>query len=245
MGRFRVKNFESFQRYKDREPTWIMLHRTLLRDYEFASLPDEAKAHLILIWLLASQQKDRTLPDDPRWIASQIGARKPVDLKPFFEQGWLIPVAGSEQIDTQPYQDDTEIPHSRAGARSVSGSSPSGSVSGSSPEGEHEGKPFAAFWEIYPRKDGKQKAEESWSKLKLEDQVLALADVPLRAAANWAGREIDKIPYAATYLNQKTWRDEIQAHASRGAQLQLNAPIERLKAKIVAAEQERRVDGET
>jgi len=106
------------------------------------------------------------------------------------------------------------------------------------PEGEREGKPnlggdlsadtsealpsaqrakesatrvdFPVFWEIYPRKDGKQSAREAWAKLELEEQAAAIADIPLRIEANWTGREIDKIPHAATYLNQKRWQDELQ-----------------------------------
>ena len=104
MRYFTVKNFDKFQRYKDREPTWIMLHRTLLRDFEFSQLPDESKCHLMMIWLLLSQQKDRRLPVDPKWIASQIGTQKPVNLTLFLDTEWLelIPEPNSvcEHIDT-------------------------------------------------------------------------------------------------------------------------------------------------
>jgi hypothetical protein len=55
----RVKNWAEFQHYKDRNPPWIKLHRALLDDYEFARLPDASKAHLVLIWLLASQSDGR------------------------------------------------------------------------------------------------------------------------------------------------------------------------------------------
>jgi hypothetical protein len=56
MNYLRVKNWTEFQHYKDRNPPWIKLHRTLLDDYEFSRLQDASKAHLMLIWLFASQK---------------------------------------------------------------------------------------------------------------------------------------------------------------------------------------------
>ena len=55
MDYLRVKNFDQFQHYKDRNPPWIKLYTTTADDYLFSSLPDATKAHLILIWLLASK----------------------------------------------------------------------------------------------------------------------------------------------------------------------------------------------
>jgi hypothetical protein len=89
MDYLRVKNWEQFQHYKDRSPPWIKLHRTLIDDYEFCCLPDETKAHLVLIWLLASQNGGR-IPAEPGFLASKIGARKPPNLKLLTDQGFLI-----------------------------------------------------------------------------------------------------------------------------------------------------------
>jgi len=72
---------------------------------------------------------------------------------------------------------------------------------------------FSEFWRLYPRKEGKQIAAQSWGKLSVEERRLAIEDVPKRAAANWAGREMQHVPHAATYLNQRRWLDEIEARA--------------------------------
>lgn len=58
MPTYRVKNWEKFQHYKDRTPPWIRLHRGLLDDYEFHSLPDASKALAPCLWLLASENPD-------------------------------------------------------------------------------------------------------------------------------------------------------------------------------------------
>jgi hypothetical protein len=52
------KNWAVFQHYKDRCPPWIKLHRDLLNDRKFISLPTASKALAPLLWLLASENKD-------------------------------------------------------------------------------------------------------------------------------------------------------------------------------------------
>lgn len=88
-GRLSVKNFERYQHYKDRTPPWIKLYNDLLDDYEFSVLPDASKAHLMLIWLLASRSQNQ-IPYDARWIANKIGATEPVDLDVLLKSGFLI-----------------------------------------------------------------------------------------------------------------------------------------------------------
>lgn len=85
----RVKNWGEFQHYKDRNPPWIKLHRTLLDDYEFARLQDASKSHLILIWLFASQ-KNGCIPNDPAFLKKKLGLEKEPNLQLFIEQGLLI-----------------------------------------------------------------------------------------------------------------------------------------------------------
>src|SRR5262249_19540885 len=70
---FRVTNWDQYQHYKDRDPTWIKLYARLLDDYGFATLPDNSKWHLIGIFLLASKQGNR-IPGDPRWVRKKIAA---------------------------------------------------------------------------------------------------------------------------------------------------------------------------
>ena len=85
----RVKNWDEFQHYKDRNPPWIKLHRCLLDDYEFSCLQDASKAHLMLIWLFASQSDGR-IPSDPKFLKSKLGLDKEPDLKTLVDQGFLI-----------------------------------------------------------------------------------------------------------------------------------------------------------
>ncbi|MFZ1975820.1 MAG: hypothetical protein WAU89_23465 [Candidatus Acidiferrales bacterium] len=105
-----VKNFETFQHYKDRATfSWIRLYASLLSDYDFQSLPDKSKAHLMLIWLLVSQRNDRRIPDDPRWVAQKIGATDKVDLKNLIASGWLIALDETYQTKNGLVQDPSYL----------------------------------------------------------------------------------------------------------------------------------------
>lgn len=101
MQYLRVKNWGEHQHYKDRNPPWIKLHRALLDDYEFCQLSDESKAHLVLIWLLASQSGGR-IPAEPAFLASKIGSRKRPDLNVLVAAGFLIPESPPEQDASKP-----------------------------------------------------------------------------------------------------------------------------------------------
>ncbi len=51
----KVKNWEKFQHYKNRKPPWIRLYRDLLDDPEFFELSGAAVKHLLMFWLIASE----------------------------------------------------------------------------------------------------------------------------------------------------------------------------------------------
>jgi hypothetical protein len=87
---FKVKNFERFQHYKDRNPVWIKLYNELLDDYEFGALPDHLKGQLLLIWLLASRMENK-IPFDAAWVAKRINANSDVDLDALAGAGFIEP----------------------------------------------------------------------------------------------------------------------------------------------------------
>lgn len=56
-GPFRIKDWEVFQHFKDRRPPWIKLYRDLLDDPEWHFLDAESAKILVMLWLLASEDK--------------------------------------------------------------------------------------------------------------------------------------------------------------------------------------------
>ena len=55
---YRIPNWSNFQQYRDRKPTWIKLHKSLLDNRAFQKLPLSARAMLPMLWLLASENDD-------------------------------------------------------------------------------------------------------------------------------------------------------------------------------------------
>ena len=118
MNHFSVKNFESFQHYKDRTPPWIKLYNCTLEDYEIASLPDVSKAHLFAIWLLASRSHNK-IPYDARFVGNKINATEPVDLDLLVQSGFIVIDQGCNNMLAESKQDDIPEREERRGEREV------------------------------------------------------------------------------------------------------------------------------
>jgi hypothetical protein len=52
------KDWARFQHYKNRAPSWIKFHRSLLDNYDYARLPVASRALAPMLWLLASEYDD-------------------------------------------------------------------------------------------------------------------------------------------------------------------------------------------
>ncbi|PVX38205.1 hypothetical protein [Janthinobacterium sp. 78] len=88
MKYYTVKNWKEFQHYTKRNPPWIKLHRAMMDDYHFCSLPDAAKGHLILLWLCASQNGG-LVPADLPFLERKLSITD-LDLQIFVQRGFLI-----------------------------------------------------------------------------------------------------------------------------------------------------------
>lgn len=57
---FKIKEWSSYQSYKDRNPPWIRLHKRIINNYDFQKMGAEARALLPMIWLLTAEESDPT-----------------------------------------------------------------------------------------------------------------------------------------------------------------------------------------
>jgi hypothetical protein len=195
----RVKNWAEFQHYKDRSPPWIKLHRALLDDFKFSSLPLASKALAPLLWLLAAETANGEVSVDVeflafrlRWNAKDVKA----GLDPLIHRGFLVlasaPLATCLQPATPEREGETEK------EKALGDKSPSA---------------FEVWWKGYPNKKGKQEAEKSWNRQKLDAKLATLlADVAARRKgdADWLR---GAIPHGSTYLNQARWLDALAPDA--------------------------------
>jgi hypothetical protein len=103
----RVKNWELFQQYKDRDPKWIKVYRSLLDDYDFNCLTEVQQCHLQKIWLLAAKI-DNKIPADPVWVGRRINAKSKVQLKQLCTKGFLEPYNGVHMCTDMYLETETE-----------------------------------------------------------------------------------------------------------------------------------------
>jgi hypothetical protein len=72
---------------------------------------------------------------------------------------------------------------------------------------------FAHFWEQYPRKEGKKKAEEVWLRLapseELTQRILAAVEAH-KKTPQWTKDGGQFIPHPTTFLNQERWNDVVE-----------------------------------
>ena len=92
MTYLKIKNWEKYQHYKDRNPPWIKLYHSLLDDYLYGCLQDDSKLLLLSLWLLASRTDNR-IPNDPEWIKRKAMLENSVDLKPLISAGFIEMIA--------------------------------------------------------------------------------------------------------------------------------------------------------
>ena len=185
MEYLKVKSWNEFQHYKDREPKWIKVYRHILNDYKYEQLNDQEFGQLVKIWLLASQTENQ-IPNDPVWIQRKTSMTKKPNINRLLQLSFLE-LEGSVQNCTDLYR----TVHREDKIRE---------------EYIHH---FEKFWNLYLRKVGKDAALKAFKKLTESEMTLAIEKIPLHAAS-WKKRDKEHIPHASTWLNGRRWEDEIQ-----------------------------------
>lgn len=205
--RLRVKKWESFQHYKDRSPPWIKLHHELLDDRSFQRLPDASRALAHCLWLIASESKDGIFDGSVEEIAFRVRQSEQwVDeaLKPLISAGFFIVV--QDAIKPLALRQQVAVPETE-GEREAEAERESPPAA---PSARNKSAGFPDFWAAYPRKEGRQAAEKAWQKLKPDDDLQRLMAAALEAqkcSRQWS--DLQFVPHASTWLNQRRWEDEI------------------------------------
>lgn len=125
-------------------------------------------------------------------------------------------------------KDNTEKSSSSEGIPHMAMNGPQGQPEGRPaeyPEKDHEekdrlAKGFERFWQVYPRKVKKQRAESAWQKIKkdLTDELIEkiIQAVKDQDAALWQGKDPQYTPHPSSWLNDKRWNDEIPKNRGNG-----------------------------
>ena len=70
-----------------------------------------------------------------------------------------------------------------------------------------KGNDFEFFWQAYPRKEGKKKAQDAFAKVTVSLEVLLAAIEIQKKTPQWEKDNGQFIPHPATWLDGKRWED--------------------------------------
>lgn len=232
MARIRPKNWADFQHYKDRDPSWIKLHKRLLDDFEFQSLPVASRALAPMLWLLASEEKTGLIDAEDRKLAFRLRmtpAELDEALRPLVQGGFFVAERAASGPLAEPdrpaiLQVEKQVKDKKEEQLPVEAAA---SKQKSYPEA------FEQFWKAYPTDNNmpKKPAFKAWGRLAPEKQTAAFAAIPgfkAYCAANSWYRPI----YADRFLSQEKFEgyaatpaDEAVAEAARTAWDGAAAPL--------------------
>tara|TARA_Y100000758_G_scaffold239103_1_gene175183 strand:- start:193 stop:555 length:363 start_codon:yes stop_codon:yes gene_type:complete len=105
---------------------------------------------------------------------------------------------------------------------------------------------FNQFWKLYPRKIAKLVAERSWKRLSNKD-IESIFKVLHEHLVRWKYKDIQYVPHASTWLNQRRWEDELEPIPDKKSNpIYKNIEKERKKfiTKIKSAEENMASDDE-
>lgn len=259
------KNWATFQHYKDRKPAWIKLHRGLLDDFAFASLPLASQALAPRLWLIASEYEDGRITASLDEIAFRVRCSKQditEAIKPLISSGFFIDDSNSlaeckrgsileEERETQE-QTEEEKDISSLRAERASDVSRAESVQVESPLPKQPLKPrhdddwpsdYAdRFWKQYPRKVARKKTYAILKSIRARGEVtftalmVGIARIPIN--------EPKFIPHPTTWLNQGRWDDEsLPAGVANAATASFTNRIQGLVERARQIEREASVGG--
>ena len=191
----KVKNWSDFQHFKDRTPPWIKLYRYLLDDPDWHELSGDDAKMLIMIWLIASEDKnmDGNLPP-LKTLAFRLRISES-KLKQSLNKlnNWLIQddinvISNCHQLDIPETETETETEIEK--------------------ETYSCANDFETFWANYPKKKSKGDALKAWKakKPRIDDVMFALSWQ--KESNDWNKSNGQFIPYPASYLNSEGWKDE-------------------------------------
>ena len=186
------KNWKSFQHYKDRQPPWVKLHKSLLDDRDFSRLPIASKALAPMLWLLASESIDGTFDGSVeelafrlRWNEKDISA----GLKPLIDKGLFI-------VDSTMLADCLRVAVPETETETETETEKNMRVIG-----------FDDFWNLYDKKVGKPNAQKEWAKAKIDEDLLKTVLEQAKKYAVATDKKFRKDP--ERWIKYRGWEDEI------------------------------------
>lgn len=240
---WRIKNWEKYQHYKDRDPPWIKLHRDTLTSRMWVSLDNDGRALAVACMLIAAGTENQ-IPDDLGFIKRRGYFDRMPDLSPLVECGFIercenndvadasTDASGSEQVppDDRP-ETETEAEkrqrreevESLVAKRDGADEFPEWKKLPQGTRGKTYPEPFLAFYEVFPKRPTQtlKNGYIAWRKaLRVREHFQLLYDAEHYAAfIHQTGHEPKLIE---TWVNCEGWTADltIRRQATQSEQLQ-------------------------
>lgn len=206
--KYRIKNWEKFQHYKDRNPPWIKLHVETLSSADWVTLADASKLLMVVCMILASKEQG-VFVGDLDYIRRVAYLDKRPDLTPLIKCGFIEEVLADASASKQPQADVR--PEKEAEAEKEKKETPIAPKGASRPDGfdrwylgtDVEG--YAG----YPHKVAVDAAIRAWEKRR-KAGTLPGVEVLIAATRAYVARKPADVAWAnpATWLNGGRWQDE-------------------------------------
>tara|TARA_R110002096_G_scaffold55110_2_gene141876 strand:- start:277 stop:963 length:687 start_codon:yes stop_codon:yes gene_type:complete len=208
---YKIKDWATFQHFKDRKPPWIKLYRTLLDDLDWHNLDPKSAKILVMLWLIASES-DGTLPC-VKTLAFRLRMTEKVvsdalsSLSHYLIQDDISVISEGYQSDSLEREGETKE---------------EGETKGAQPK-----KPMTdtqkaeRIYKEYPKQVGRGKAIASIvTALKngADPNIVINAVIAYgRATKSWTAEDRQYIPNPATWFNQERWTDDQDQWRSKSA----------------------------
>ncbi len=169
----KVRNWEQFQHYKDRNPPWIKLHFALLASEDWVTLDDASKL-LAIVCMLVASRNGGMVPNNPAYLKRLAYLDTTPNLQPLISCGFLSKVlatASAPQADARP---ETETDTER---KDLSGKIPDLVVKPKRKVSYTNA--FEVFWKAYPKTPNMSKSEAfvEWHKLDDEERAACVSGI--------------------------------------------------------------------
>ncbi len=250
MATIHIKNWDHFQHYRDRKPPWIKFHVDVLQNYDFNTLASASKAHLVILWLLASRYDNNIPADDMQRLKWETGCAD-LDLKPLESHGFIVIDGEVESIlladDSERLQDATSETEAET-EKEKEGEARSFDLSPKVSKTDLKSA-FAFFWDAWAdaggRKLDRARSEEAFgiafrdsgeSKPHAFAGKLAAAiekQAEDRQNLERAGEFVAALKNPKTWLRGKCWEDDL-GHAVDAKRKASDKDLADLKAQLEA-----------
>lgn len=204
----RVRNWQQFQHYKDRNPPWIKLHFAMLASEDWVTLDDASKL-LAIVCMLVASRNDGMIPNNPAYLKRVAYLDRLPKLKPLIDCGFLeIPLAHASTAQA----DDSDLQASACPETETETETEQKETPASRKRSAREPDPFeaefhATFWPAYPKKADKKDALKAFVSTRktvpLETIMASLAAYARKVADS----EQRFIRHASRWLRAEPWND--------------------------------------